>query len=454
MSADDIVTIFAVLTEEFPAIVGQPTDAQLFELREALYEVLLDIEFDRENGVHDLTGLMDSVEDYELAHGGASFPTYVRVGVYDKTLAALTGDDADGKRRQGEATHRAKLKDWESYSTVAREGRKFLLSRVEDMWVRELKDPKTKYSRVKIRDILDHLQSCCLGTHAVDVTSLREAMTDYHTQAEDVFQYINMLEDARDRAARIAQRQGKTRKPIVDEDLLDTATTAHIKMEQFPRANEEWEDLLPHEKTWAKWKGMYKAAENKARVKVSASGENSFGGAGAKANAASTTTSPPTQSAGSGSGTGDEDDDTIIEAIEAGFDNIANAAKTDQNTLTELVKSNAALTESNKTLTTLTDKLQKKLGSLESEVNSLRKKTKGGGERKEEEERGDQHRFIARSAKGRAFLSRGSTMQGNAGSIPAIVPTAVMVGRAYCDGGGQRTRKVIVIKLRYIYKVI
>ena len=76
MSADDIVTIFAVLTEEFPAIVGQPTDAQLFELREALYEVLLDIEFDRENGVHDLTGLMDSDADYKLAHNGESFPTY------------------------------------------------------------------------------------------------------------------------------------------------------------------------------------------------------------------------------------------------------------------------------------------------------------------------------------------------------------------------------------------
>ncbi len=49
MSTDDIVTIFAVLTEELPAIAGQPTDAQLFVLREARYEASLDLVFDREN---------------------------------------------------------------------------------------------------------------------------------------------------------------------------------------------------------------------------------------------------------------------------------------------------------------------------------------------------------------------------------------------------------------------
>jgi hypothetical protein len=151
------------------------------------------------------------------------------------------------------------------------------------------------------------------------------------------------------------------------------ATTAHITMEQFPRTNEEWEDLLPHEKTWAKWKGLYKAAENKARVKVSASGENSFGGPAAKANSA--TERPTSQSAGSGTGGAEGGDDAeVIGAIEAGFDNLANAARADQGALSELVKSNAVLTETNKTLTLLSERLQKTAHRLETENASLKKK--------------------------------------------------------------------------------
>ena len=374
MSTDDIVTTFAVLSETFPACVGQPTDAYIHDIREALYAVLLDIEYDRETGTHSLTGLMDPEDEYKAAHAGAAFPIPTRVGVYDSALSILTGDDAAGKRREGEAIHTAKDTDYKTYAVVKREGRKFVLSKVEDGWVRELKDSKTFYTDVTIKDLLDHLQASCLGTHAVDITSLKIEMNSYHTQADDIFQYINMLEDGMERAARIAKKQGKKRNPIDDDDLLDMATTAHIKMEQFPRTNEEWEDLLPHEKTWAKWKGLYKAAENKARVKVSASGENSFGGPAAKANSASESKRPPSQSAGSGTGGEGGGDEEIIGAIEAGFDNLANAARADQGVASELVKSNAVLVETNKTLTLLSERLQQTVHRLERENASLKKK--------------------------------------------------------------------------------
>ena len=85
MSPDDIVTLFAELSEGFSPILDQPSDDDIFELLQALYPILIEIPYDRLEGKHSLTGILDSVSEYAAEYGEA-FPEPYRVGVYDGSL--------------------------------------------------------------------------------------------------------------------------------------------------------------------------------------------------------------------------------------------------------------------------------------------------------------------------------------------------------------------------------
>jgi hypothetical protein len=82
-----------------------------------------------------------------------------------------------------------------------------------------------------------------------------------HKDTEGIPKYINALEDA--------QKQSKCadeNNVFSDHELLVVATAAMMSTQQYKPTNLKWEDLEPADKTWAKWKTMYKAAEAKAKV--------------------------------------------------------------------------------------------------------------------------------------------------------------------------------------------
>ena len=45
---------------------------------------------------------------------------------------------------------------------------------------------------------------------------------------------------------------------------------AMLTTEQFPRANNDWEERAERDKTWMQWKMEYKKAHVKARIKLQA----------------------------------------------------------------------------------------------------------------------------------------------------------------------------------------
>ena len=96
-------------------------------------------------------------------------------------------------------------------------------------------------------------------------------MRSYHTTMESIPQYIEAMERA--------QKQSKrANNEIGDAMLVNMATKAMLATERFPKANEDWEDLPRAERTWSKWKKLYKAADLKATVKKKAR-DAQFGGA-------------------------------------------------------------------------------------------------------------------------------------------------------------------------------
>jgi len=360
MKPEDITTLFAAADEAFPAIVGQPEDSHIHALVELLTPLLLEIPYDSETGVHNLVGLIQTEADYTDEYSTA-FVRPGRMAAYD---ASIPSDANNLVRAKAEAQWTARLKDTATYDATERSLRKFVISKVEDTWIRELKDGKFFYTRRTAKEIIDHLQAGCLGTHAIDALSLQIAMQDYHHKAEGIPEYINMLEDAQRAAMRIDANN-----PITNASVLVIATSAFLKDNQFPRTSEDWEDLPPNQKTWEMWKKMYKTAQGRERVRVKAAGgANAFGGNNeGGANAAS--------AAGDKR---DNSDETAVSIgdLEACFDNLANAAKVERTTLDELVKNASVLTTTNSELVAENKKLR-------AENDTLKKAAKGNSGNRE-----------------------------------------------------------------------
>ena len=147
MKSEEIIGLFERLSENVPAIAQQPTEEDVYDLYEAVYPILIDIEYDATTGKHNLVGLVDTDAEY-TAQYGKSFPVPTRVSVYDESLLDLTGDGADAKRAAGEKKHEAKLADYWVYSVIVRELRNFIISKVDETWILELRDARTKYTVV------------------------------------------------------------------------------------------------------------------------------------------------------------------------------------------------------------------------------------------------------------------------------------------------------------------
>jgi hypothetical protein len=72
--------------------------------------------------------------------------------------------------------------------------------------------------------MMAHLQSTCGGLHALDVLALQDKMHNAHNNSEGIPEYINTLEDGRDKAARAGA-------PISNNMLVIIATKAMLTTE-------------------------------------------------------------------------------------------------------------------------------------------------------------------------------------------------------------------------------
>ena len=93
-------------------------------------------------------------------------------------------------------TWKVKRTDYDVYNTAIRCTQNFIIVVVEDTWIRELRDPISRYNDVAPRAIMLHLTTTYVGIHTLDVLTLKNAMQQYHTEYEIIPTYINALEDA------------------------------------------------------------------------------------------------------------------------------------------------------------------------------------------------------------------------------------------------------------------
>ena len=119
--------------------------------------------------------------------------------------------------------------------------------------------------------MLENLRTHCLGAHEVDILELQDQMRILHTTTDSIPQYIKAMEKAQKQSKRAGNEIG-------DAMLVNMAIKAMLSTERFPKANDDWEDLAKKERTWKKWKVIYRAAVLKANIRKKAR-DAQFGGA-------------------------------------------------------------------------------------------------------------------------------------------------------------------------------
>ena len=159
-------------------------------------------------------------------------------------------------------------------------------------------------------------------------------MQRYHLKVEGIPEYIKLPEDAQ----RQAGRAGQT---ISDKNLLLFASTLMLTTDQFPRANDDWEERAERDKTWIQRKLAYKKTHAKVRIKAQANeGTAKFGAA----NSAARQETRPTVDNQL------ELEDGGIQALEGYFDNLAASAINEKSVLQQMVLNNTTLVTSNESL--------------------------------------------------------------------------------------------------------
>ena len=102
-----------------------------------------------------------------------------------------------------------------------------------------------------------------MGLHATDIMNLQNEIQTYHEDMEGIPAYINKLEDAQKQSNRAGN-------PITDPTLLLFTANAMLRIDRFPRANNIWEELPGADRTWERWKAIYRKVDMVKKFKKTA----------------------------------------------------------------------------------------------------------------------------------------------------------------------------------------
>jgi hypothetical protein len=278
-TAAAITLLLAKATEDFPHIIGQPTDDDIFKIREALMPILHNIEYANfvptGGTAHNLVGLIQETASY-TADWHAAFPRPVRPAPYDITIA----DNATNVvKNRMEAAHRTLIDDYNAYVAAEKGICNFIQTVVEEVWYKDLRHALTFYNNVTAYALLGHLTSNSGGLHNNELVSLPTEMLSYYEESEGIPEFLLKLAKAREKLARGGL-------PMSDEVLLATASSQVFKSMHFPDATREWERLPAAAKTWGAWQIKYRKAHIE-RKRLLMANPGGFGGTAYNVNNAS-----------------------------------------------------------------------------------------------------------------------------------------------------------------------
>jgi len=351
----DVIAAFKAASDAFPKFTGPPTDDSLRQIHEAITPILLPIPYDGEDGQDNLMGIIleDSVYKKHYNKKGFKQPTRLPIADTSIDINATTSQVAIAT-----ATHAAKRVDFSLYDAAERGVCQFIQQAYDETWYKGLFNPHTMYSKVKAIEFLRHLRENAGGLHAIQAVDIPSTLPAFYVNADTIYDYIIAMEDAQAKSVRADL-------PITDAFLVASATKATMAAGTFPTATEQWEELIPAQKTWTRWKEHYKKAQKQLDTKRQSEG----------------TTGPFAGLANAAASQQPSDHPISIEQFSNALDNLALASTADQNMQQMMLDKFDSLAASIKTLdtrletlTTTNKSLAGQLKQKDDRINSLLKK--------------------------------------------------------------------------------
>jgi hypothetical protein len=194
-----ITSAFAAAQGLFLLIDEQPSNNNLVRLSDAISPILLKATYDCVNGIHNLCDLIASADCY-LHHYSAPFVCpATRPACYNP---AINAEASHINRVHAKTAWDALLQELKAYKAAEHGVTVFIEAVVNNMWIRDLRDPETFYSNVTALAIFNHLHECSGGLHALDMVLITVQMSQYYEGTPDIPEYIFLLEDTQGKAAR------------------------------------------------------------------------------------------------------------------------------------------------------------------------------------------------------------------------------------------------------------
>ncbi len=186
-----ITAIFALATDNFACISGQPLDDDITAISLATKPLLKDLNYNK-FGQHNLVGLVKPAATYTVTWG-AIFPIPKRPAAYN---SKIKDDATQVVRNQMEAAHKLLLNDYYTFVAAKKGVAKFIRDVVNETFYKDLEDPISFFNKVTAAELLDHLHLNCGGVEPENLVALQAAMSSYYAECDGIPDYINMLEKA------------------------------------------------------------------------------------------------------------------------------------------------------------------------------------------------------------------------------------------------------------------
>ena len=119
-----------------------------------------------------------------------AFHSPKRPAAYDPTIL---DDDKPAVIRKKEITCKARVNDYKLFAKANLKARALIFHAVNKTWVLELKEHETLFTKVTLRQLMNHIHSICSGLHAINVLTIQNEMQEYHKNIEGILDYINAL---------------------------------------------------------------------------------------------------------------------------------------------------------------------------------------------------------------------------------------------------------------------
>ena len=202
---EEVTLAFKEASDNFTTVVGKPDDNNLTGMLHVLISTLMHVvKYDTTATVNMIFGIVASDEDCLATTGQtATFVIPAVLSIYDDLIPA---NDTAATCRKTKAARAEQIDDCDLYDAVDAGCRTFVLAAVEGVWYRKLCNLRTIYSHVTAKRLMAHIRDVCTGLHEIDAITILSSMMTMYKEVDSIPEYINVLEDARKRAARGTRR--------------------------------------------------------------------------------------------------------------------------------------------------------------------------------------------------------------------------------------------------------